>query len=158
MNFANFFHNPDLTLALASEDDVQALKALINHAFAYQDEAKGDVRIDEAGIAKKMQSSDLYVWKKHGAIIGCCYVDSLSDRVHFGLLCIADSYRGTGLAQEIISSIEKYALARGNKIVELDYMSLSPWLKQYYEKLGFIETGEREDIGWCELVRMHKHL
>jgi hypothetical protein len=55
-------------------------------------------------------------------------------------------------------SIEEYARAKGKAILELDYMSLSPWLGSYYEKYGFIKTGFIEDIDWAKLIHMQKTL
>jgi len=42
--------------------------------------------------------------------------------------------------------------------VELDYMSVAPWLKPYYEKFGYVETGEVMPWGAIDLIRMTKTL
>lgn len=158
-NLIDHFQSNELTVSIASDADKDELIALINHAFAYQDEAKGDLRISIDNLTIKMNNSEFYVWKDStNNVVACCYIEPLSDRVHFGLLCVADHLRGKGIAKDILKSIDEYAINRGNKVVELDYMSLSPWLKRYYESYGFNETGNIEDIGWCDLVRMEKHI
>jgi hypothetical protein len=37
-------------------------------------------------------------------------------------------------------------------------MSLAPWLKKYYEKYGYAETGTVEAWGTIDLIRMKKAL
>lgn len=155
----DYFISDEFSLTVITENDIPRAVDLINHAFEYQDEAKGMKRIDQFGLRKKMDNSEFYVWKdKLGHLVATVYVALDTDTAHFGLLAVSDELRGKGLAPLIISAIEDYARAKGKSILELDYMSLSPWLGPYYEKYGFIATGFVEDIGWAELVQMQKTL
>lgn len=159
MRLNNFFIYSEYKCGLAGIDDIKDSVELINHAFNYQDEAKGDVRITTDKLLEKMRTSEFYVIKDRSQnIVGCVYIDKTETALHFGLLAVADKLRGKGLAGRIIYSIENYALSLHKTELELDYMNLSPWLKKYYEKYGFKETGEIEDIGWCQLIRMTKAL
>lgn len=154
-----YFHSDACTVARASEEDIPAVVALINHAFEYQDEAKGEKRIDEAALRKKLATSEFYVWKDDaGNLVATTYVVLEADKAHFGLLAVADELRGKRLASSIITAIEEYARANNKSILELDYMSLSPWLGKYYERYGFVKTGFVEGIGYTELVQMQKKL
>jgi GNAT superfamily N-acetyltransferase len=78
--------------------------------------------------------------------------------VHFGLLTVADKYRGKGLGPALIEAVEAFAQYTGARNVELDYMSAAPWLKPYYEKYGYVETGEITNWGTIDLIRMSKPL
>jgi len=44
------------------------------------------------------------------------------------------------------------------KSLDLDYMSLAPWLRKYYEGYGFRETGESVRWGTIDLIHMSKDL
>ena len=157
ISFPRFNEGTGLTVSVASTTDVTELVTLINNAFKYQDEAKGEARTNQAGLLKKMSKSDFYVWKEiGGVIVACCYIEIHKDKLHFGLLAVEDRYRGKGLAPAIMDSIEHYAISLGKHLLELDYMDLSPWLKRYYERRGYNETGFVEDIGWSQLIRMVK--
>ena len=57
-----------------------------------------------------------------------------------------------------MKAIEQLAMAEGFKEIQLDYMSDAPWLKEYYEKIGFVETGQVEKWGLIDLVQMSKSL
>lgn len=154
-----YFHSDVFTVAHVSEEDIPAVVELINHAFEYQDEAKGAKRIDEAALRHKMEKSEFYAWKDAvGSLVATTYVVFENAAAHFGLLAVSDELRGKGLAQLIIGAIEEYALASGSNVLELDYMSLSPWRGEYYERYGFIKTGLIEDIGWSKLIQMQKRL
>ena len=78
--------------------------------------------------------------------------------MHFGLLTVTPEYRGSGLAPAIINAIEAYGRALQCRFVQLDYMSVAPWLKSYYEKFGFRETGVKEPWANMDLIQMSKGL
>lgn len=154
---ADHFPGSDYEVNTARSADKPELMNLINHAFSYQDEAKGDKRITLEALTKKIDETEFYVWKNN-EVVACCYVDVLEHEVHFGLLTVADELRGGDFAPSIIKAIEEYAGSMHKEDIKLDYMSLSPWLKSYYEKYGFQETGNVRDLGWCELIEMSKSL
>ena len=54
--------------------------------------------------------------------------------------------------------IETYAIANSFSLLELDYMSIAPWLDQYYTKNGFIKTGYSVTWKGVKLVQMQKKL
>lgn len=153
----NYFHSDLFTVERATQRDIPELMELINHAFQYQDEAKGMSRIDSIGLQKKMEKTEFYIWRDATSkLAACCYVAFNAHTAHFGLLAVSDDLRRKGLAPSILAAIEAYAL--GNETLELDYMSLSPWLDRYYERYGFEKTGLVEDIKWSKLIRMQKRL
>ena len=159
MTLSTIYNDSELKCVIADEEHVIGATDLINHAFKYQDEAKGDIRITSEKLRERMQKSEFYVFiDKSNKVMGTLYIDRLKDSLHFGLLALDDSLRGGVAGREIVQSIEMYAKLLHKHELELDYMGLSPWLKSYYEKYGFKETGLKEDIGWCELIRMTKSL
>ena len=154
----SYFSINGYTVTLATSTDAPELIKLINHAFAYQDANKGQPRVDESSLFKKMAESYFLVWRTEQYIAACCYIERKEGIVHFGLLCVADNYKGGKLAPTIIGAVEAYARDIESPSVQLDYMSQSPWLKQYYERFGFEITGNVRDIGWSRLIAMEKLL
>jgi RimJ/RimL family protein N-acetyltransferase len=148
----------DTTLLRAEDRDISELVQLINEAYSYQDAAKGAPRTNPEHFAKRMSETDLYVLKSNDKIIGCFYIEPYETSLHFGLLTIIPDLRGTGLGASMINAIIKYARAKSYKYLELDYMSLAPWLKRYYEKYGFTETGKVTEWGSVDLIRMRLEL
>ena len=148
----------DISLQLISEPEIDATVALINVAYSYQDEAKGGARIDEQKLRQRIETSEFYVAEQDGRIVGCVYVERLAKKLHFGLLTVAVQLRGKGLGAAIMKAIHDYARELDVQAVELDYMSVAPWLKPYYEKFGYVETGEVMPWGAIDLIRMTKTL
>ncbi len=152
------FQIPGFSVSEAGAGDIPELIALINQAFAYQDEAKGQPRIDAAGLTKKMGESNFLVWRDSQQIVACCYVESDEQSLHFGLLSIVPSLRGGKLAPRLLVAIEGYARAQVKTSIELQYMSQAPWLEAYYQRFGFRATGQVRDLGWSKLFGMRKSL
>jgi len=157
-DLSDYLQYPDISLQLISEPEIDATVALINDAYSYQDEAKGGPRIDEQKLRQRIETSEFYVARQDGRIVGCVYVERLAKKLHFGLLTVAAQLRGKGLGVAIMEAIHDYARELDVQVVELDYMSLAPWLKLYYEKFGYVETGEVMPWGDIDLIRMTKTL
>ena len=138
------------------EDDIPILVPLINDAYSYQDEVKGQPRTSIAHLEKRASEVDLYVLEDDLQIVGCVYLEPQGSTLHFGLLTVVPEMRGKGIASAIMKAIDSYASQHQFQMVALDYMSLAPWLKRYYEKYGFIETGAINQWGKIDLIRMQK--
>jgi N-acetylglutamate synthase-like GNAT family acetyltransferase len=152
-----FFLKENYRLRPAISDDIDRLVDIINEAYSYQDEAKGEPRTNPSHLKKRISETDFFVIEHRTDLIGCVYLEPRKDVLHFGLLTLSPEYRGRGVAGQIIEAIEAYAINDYTSL-ELDYMSLAPWLKKYYEKFGFTETGEVQSWGTIELVHMKKLL
>jgi N-acetylglutamate synthase-like GNAT family acetyltransferase len=142
----------------ATPADIPELVEIINDAYSYQDEAKGKSRTDPEHLKARFDETDFYVFEKDGKIIGCVYLEPRESSLHFGLLTLIPSFRKKGIGELIVGAIQAYAEKEGFKLLELDYMSLAPWLRKYYEKYGFEETGEVAAWGTINLIRMRKEI
>jgi diketogulonate reductase-like aldo/keto reductase/GNAT superfamily N-acetyltransferase len=148
----------DMTLRRAEDHDIAELVHIINKAYSYQDLAKGAPRTNRDHLAKRISETDFYVLKSSDRITGCIYIEPHETSLHFGLLTIIPNRRGTGLGASMMNAVIEYARSESYKYLELDYMSLAPWLKRYYEKYGFTETGEVAKWGSIDLIRMRLDL
>lgn len=158
LELPNIFVSRGLNCRQYTAEDCLRVVEIVNHAFAYQDEAKGSPRTDAEQIEKYANKYDMYVFTKGAEIVGCVYTNRKKNILHFGLLVLTDEYRGTGVGAVIIKSIIELAKSSYCTEVELDYLSLASWLKTYYEKFGFTETGVREKWLDMEMIQMHKQL
>jgi GNAT superfamily N-acetyltransferase len=158
VTFPDHFSFGQLTMARIADDEIEETVELINPAYRYQESAKGTPRTNPEHLRRRVSETDFYVVKDAGQIVGCVYLEPREQALHFGLLTLADRYRKTGLAPAIMQALEAYARARHYDTLELDYMSLAPWLKRYYERYGFAETGEITNWGTIDLLHMSKRL
>jgi GNAT superfamily N-acetyltransferase len=158
ISLANYFHYPNIQLVRIKAADIAETVALINKAYAYQDVYKQAPRTNPEHLSKNATDNEFYIAKQGDKIVGCLYTKRGVHSVHFGLLTVADKYRGKGLGPALIEAVEAFAQYTGARNVELDYMSAAPWLKPYYEKYGYVETGEITNWGTIDLIRMSKPL
>jgi GNAT superfamily N-acetyltransferase len=158
MRLSDFYTRQGSSLEPFDGGDTDILVALINRAYSYQDTHKKAPRTNPDHLRKRAAETDLYVLKKDQKIIGCVYIDTHESVLHFGLLTVDEEYRGKGYAQAMIAAIDTYAKATGYQSLQLDYMSVAPWLKAYYERYGFCVTGEVIPWGTIDLVKMEKTL
>ncbi len=152
------FHYKDLTCRGFVDSDTDTVVELINHAFAYQDEAKGSPRTTRKQMETNRAKYNIYTFYDGDQLVGCVYTQQTDSIMHFGLLVLADHFQGTGAGEAIVNSILEFAKQSGCKTVDLDYLSVAPWLKKYYEKFGFRETGKREAWLSMEMIQMNKQL
>lgn len=157
-NLADHFNFPNFQLARITDSDIDGTVALINKAYAYQDSYKQAARTNPVHLRKNATENEFYIVKQDNEIVGCVYTKGREDSIHFGLLTVADKFRGKGLGPALVEAVESYAKHCGAKKVELDYMSAAPWLKQYYERRGYAETGEVINWGTIDLIHMSKSL
>lgn len=153
-----WFDYPQIQLALIEPHEIPSVVQLINEAYQYQDAVKGAPRTSVDGITDRAARSDLYVARHNEAPVACVYIEPIGQILHFGLLTVSPDWRGKRLAPAIIRAIEDYARHHRFARLELDYMSLAPWLRRYYEGYGFAATGEIVPWGEIDLIRMSKHL
>ena len=157
-SLADHFNYPKVRLTRIIDADIEETVSLINHAYAYQDPYKQATRTNPSHLRKHAADNEFYVAKQDGNIVGCIYVKRGDDSTHLGLLTVVDNFRGLGLGQALMEAVESYAKHIGAKKSELDYMSAAPWLKRYYERYGYTETGEVTNWGTIDLIHMSKSL
>ncbi len=157
-HLSDYFSKDGFYLRSTSEDDINKLVEIINDAYSYQDKAKGGLRTSIDHLRKRIGETNFYTLLYGEDTVGCVYLEPRGLALHFGLLTLAPDFRGKGIAKALIEAIDTYAKANNFETIDLDYMSLAPWLKKYYEKYGFIETGEATSWGSIDLIRMQKKL
>jgi GNAT superfamily N-acetyltransferase len=151
-----YLHFQGVELSRVSAEDIEPLVAVINAAYSYQDSARSEPRTTFDKLRQRVAETEFYVAKFASEIIGCVYLEQKGQSMHFGLLTVIGKLRGSGLAPSLIVAIEAYAQDLGCTLIELDYMSVAPWLKSYYETYGYSETGQVEEWDTIGLVRMSK--
>ncbi len=153
---SNLFEFKDIALRRITTADIDDTVTMINAAYAYQDAAKGGPRTDREHLSQRISESEFYIAKRGMQVVGCVYVQRDGSSLHFGLLTVVQQFRGIGLGTALINALEAYAKRLKVNLLELDYMSLAPWLKKYYEHHGFNETGQVTPWGSIDLIRMSK--
>lgn len=77
--------------------------------------------------------------------------------LYLGQLAITPEYQKQGIGKWCMMQIEKLTLDFGSKVVRFDALNEHPWLKRFYEKLGYCICGIVKPNRW-ELVCFEKYL
>lgn len=154
----NYFKFQNFNIRDAIDNDTAELVPLINEAYSYIEVIRKKPRTDTLNLLEKFQENDYKVILDENKIIGCFYLTLIDDKFHFGTFALLPEYRGIGLGKRVIKAIECYAKSIKIECIEIDRMSVSPWLKKYYENQGFVETGHVEKWGEIDRIQMQKHI
>ena len=140
---------------IAAPADVPAIRALIESGYrgdsarrGWTNEAdllEGD-RTSEAEIAEMVAAPDKRVLlaERDGALIGTVTATDLgSGKAYMGLLCVNPLLQAAGLGRALIARIETLAAQDfGARTMELTVVDARAELIAYYERRGYVRTGE----------------
>lgn len=157
-NLGHYFSFQNFIIRNVLESDIPTLVPLINEAYSYIEGVRKKPRTNHRNLVEKIKENDYYVVLNQNNVIGCFYITIHGHSLHFGMFALSPNYRGTGLGKGVLRAIERFAKSKSIKTIDIDRMSVSPWLKKYYEDQGFVETGETELWGKIELIRMQKNI
>lgn len=146
----------DATVRVAVRDDLADLHRVVERAYrgdsarqGWTHEAdllSGD-RIDSATLERIVADPDqrLLVAERDGVTVGCvCLTRQGDGPAYLGLLCVDPACQAGGLGRAIIAAAEQVAATDlGVRRLEMTVISSRVELIKYYERRGFVRTGER---------------
>ncbi|CUS45988.1 MAG: GNAT family N-acetyltransferase [Pseudomonadota bacterium] len=149
----------DITIRLAVRDDLPRLHAVIERAYRGDsaragwtheadllDGTRTDIATLEASLANPAER--LLVALNGDAPIGCVQVTDRGDGLaYLGLLCIEPTLQTAGLGKRLIDAAETLARGTfGTSAMEMTVIENRVELIAYYERRGYVRTGERRDF------------
>lgn len=150
---------PDVTIRLATHDDLSRLHPVIERAYRGDsaragwtheadllDGSRTDLATLEALVANPAEC--LLIALNDGAPIGCVQVSDRGDGLaYLGLLCIEPTLQTGGLGKLLIDAAEQLARdAFAAWAIEMTVIENRTELIAYYERRGYVRTPERRDF------------
>jgi predicted N-acetyltransferase YhbS len=143
------------TIRVARAADLPAIRALIERAYrgdgaraGWTHEAdllsKDRTSLDELATIVGDLDKRMLIAVRDGATIGCVEVTKAAEGVgYFGMLTVDPELQAAGLGKLLIAAAEQEAVAAfGAKRMELAVVDKRPELIAYYERRGYVATGE----------------
>jgi GNAT superfamily N-acetyltransferase len=131
----------------------EVIAPLINRAYALAQEqlfAEPTPRVSDQSVREIIADGEFLVAEQGGVVVGVVQFRQLSERVgFFGMLAVPPEVASTGIARELLVSLELEAARRGLHSLELDLLqpeSPTPHqtrLREWYERRGFVAQWAR---------------
>lgn len=144
-----------LTFRNAIQPDTPALFSLINSAYrgdsarsGWTNEADlvGGLRVTEEEIHSIISSPDqrFLLALSGDEIVGCVHLKFVTDELRINMLTIHPEKQNQKIGAQLFSEIERVAREVGKKYLWLAVIHVRKELISYYERKGFVLTGESE--------------
>jgi len=133
--------------------DVPALNKLINSAYRGDSSKKGwtteahlleGLRCDEAMLSGLLQQPGTIFLKyiENDQLLGCVRLDKQGEKLYLGMLAVSPMMQAGGIGKKLLKASEQEALKQQCNIVQMTVLSARPELVAWYERHGYVRTGE----------------
>ena len=85
---------------------------------------------------------DLLVAENETGLLGCCALAARAGVGYFGTFAVSPILQGGGVGSRLLAAAEGRAAALGLPAVEMTVLSVRAELIAYYERRGYVRTGE----------------
>lgn len=151
----------NITLKIASQADAGEITSLVNSVYRGENAKKGwtteadfidGIRINDAKVKEIINSKDdiIILALISGEIIGCVQLEKTDKYSLLGMLSVDVNYQDRGIGKILITECERYTKdvwKLGE--IKMKVIGRRVELLEYYNRRGYLITGEREDFGSC---------
>jgi GNAT superfamily N-acetyltransferase len=157
-----------MKFANAKPTDISALTSLLNRSYRGNSSRAGwtteadllsGKRIDEAGLIQLLNDPDSLILIAHSeeSILATLHAHREADSVHFGLFAVEPTLQGSGIGKALLAYAESEAHKLwGINTSVMEVITHRSELIEYYERRGYIKTGEM--IPFPESDLWYKHV
>lgn len=154
-----------LTVRLATEEDVPAIRQIMQEAFSYYAmrigmEEKGAVQaLGETceDIAAQLATKRIYVAVVDGVVAGSVRLETLPDgSVYFSRFGVLQAYKGYKIGDHLMEAVDRYMLENGLGCLVLHTASCLLSLIRFYYAKGFAIESTDAPRGYAR-AKLCKH-
>lgn len=141
-------------ISLASHHDISALVTLINSAYRGEGSKQGwtteadligGLRTDDDHLMEIFNDPDTTFLKftdETDSIIACVRLQKKADRIYLGMLTVSPKLQSKGIGKQLLTAAEEYARQQNCRAIFMTVFSVRPELVAWYERHGYVPTGE----------------
>ena len=142
-----------MSITCAMPADIPTLTKLVNSAYrgngGWTNEAHllEGARTDEKGIAELMEDEDAMVLKntdQEDVLTGCVYLKKAGNILHLGMLSVSPDVQAKGIGKDLLGAALAYAREKDCTAIRITVISARTELIAWYERQGYVRTGEME--------------
>ena len=143
-----------MTVRLVGPDDWAAvrearLQALADSPSAFASTLDRELAFDETEWRRRLTDGPWWLAEDAGRPVGLVAVyprDDGTDERHLVAMWVAPSSRGTSTATDLVEAVCAWAVRTGAATVALWVVDGNDRARRFYERLGFVLTGERQPL------------
>jgi GNAT superfamily N-acetyltransferase len=131
-----------LPIRSASAEDVAAVVALLNAAFAMERDFIDKDRTSAPEIERYMTTGTFFLVDGDAAgLAACMYLEQRGDHVYLGMLAVNPAQQGRGLGRRMMAAAERHAASLGCRAIDIRIVNRRTELPPFYRALGFVDHG-----------------
>lgn len=147
---------PRVTFRLAEDADVEDVVAIVESAYRGDESRAGwtteahliDGRRTDAAEVRSIlhrTGSVIILAEVDGQVAGSCHLENRSQQTaYFGMFAVRPQHQGTGLGHSLLGEACRMASGWGCRNLRMTVIRQRDDLIAWYERRGFVPTGERE--------------
>ena len=146
----------DLHFRTATDDDIEAIVALVTAAYRGESSRAGwtteadlldGPRIDPDVLRADIErpASRVLLAERDGALLACAHVSREGDAGYFGMFSVLPGLQGAGIGKQVLAECERIAREDwGLPAMRMTVIDLRDTLIAFYERRGYRRTGIRK--------------
>ena len=146
----------ELTIKIATKEDIPHLEKLVNGAYRGESSKKGwtteadllgGIRTNQDVLSGMINRGDSIVLKCINAkneLVGCVYLQNKEEKLYLGMLTVAPDIQAQGIGKKLLQASEEYAQTQQCSAITITVISLRKELIKWYERRGYKATGEKK--------------
>lgn len=149
------FYIRGMNIRPATENDISVLNRLVNSAYRGESSKKGwtteadlldGIRTSETSLTEMLLRPDgvILLAEEAGEVKGCVYLEKQGGALYLGMLTVRPELQGKGLGAQLMQAAEMHARTKGCTKIKMTVITRRDTLIAYYERKGFVDTGERQ--------------
>lgn len=132
--------------------------ALVHEAFAGLEPPSGVMSETVADIEQRFKAGPVLIAEAGAELVGSVFCAVNGDALYLTRLATLPAWRRRGIAQALMAAAEAQVRATGVKRLALRVRISLPQNRQYFERLGFIATGQGQEPGRTPYTAMERRL
>ena len=146
----------ELTIKIATKEDISQLEKLVNGAYRGEGSKKGwtteadlldGIRTNKDVLSGMINRGDSIVLKcinATGELVGCVYLQNKEEKLYLGMLTVSPDIQDQGIGKKLLQAAEEYAQTQQCSAITITVISLRQELIKWYERRGYKATGEKK--------------
>ena len=124
------------------------LRALQDAPYAFASTYEREAAFDDADWVERLTSgSSTFLARVGGTTVGICSgLPPRDDVIELVAMWVDPAARGSGVAAELVRAVSAWAADQRADRVHLSVAGTNERAKRFYEKLGFVLTGEQQPL------------